>query len=54
MGGYPGLKRPRLNLPTHLHLVLRLRMYGALRPYRQYIFMAWRLVKRYEEINELN
>ena len=33
----PGVKQ----LITHLHLVLRLRMTGAVRPLPSYMFMAW-------------
>jgi len=34
-----------MKLTTYLHLVLRLRMHGAIPPHTQYIFMAYCLVK---------
>jgi hypothetical protein len=34
-----------VKLPTHLHLVSRSRMRGAISPRLQYAFMAWRSVK---------
>jgi hypothetical protein len=34
-----------VNLTTHLHLVLRSRMCGAIPPLLQYVFMGWCLVK---------
>jgi len=33
-------------LTTHVHLVLRLRMYGAIPPLLQYVFMAKCLIKQ--------
>jgi hypothetical protein len=48
--GYRGLlplrvKRQGMKLPTHLHLVSRLRMRGAIYPLPQYVFMSWCLIK---------
>jgi len=34
-----------MKLTTHLHLVLRSRMYGAISPLPQYSYMVWCLVK---------
>jgi hypothetical protein len=34
-----------VKLTTHLHLVLRSRMHGAIPPLSQYVFMSWCLVK---------
>jgi len=36
-----GEKRPRRELTTHLHLVSRSRMRGAVHPLPQYAIMAW-------------
>jgi hypothetical protein len=36
-----GVKRPRCEGTTHLHLVPRLRMHGAIPPLAQYAFKAW-------------
>jgi hypothetical protein len=41
----PGYRGRGPNLTTHLHIVLRLRMCGAVSPLPQYIFMAWYLVR---------
>jgi hypothetical protein len=35
-----------VKLTTHLHLVLRLRMRGAIPSLPQYVFMAWCLIKQ--------
>jgi hypothetical protein len=40
-----GVKRPGCELTTHLHLVPKSRMPGAIHPLTQYAFMAWCLVK---------
>jgi hypothetical protein len=40
-----GVERPARELTTHLHLVPRSRMHGAIPPFPQYIFMARCLVK---------
>jgi len=40
-----GVKPPGVNLTSHLHLVPRSRMRGAILPLPQYVFMAWCLVK---------
>jgi hypothetical protein len=40
-----GVKQPGVRLTTHLHLVPRSRMRGAIPPLSQYAFMAWCLVK---------
>jgi len=34
-----------MKLTTQLHLMLRLRMHGAIPPLQQYVFTAWCLVK---------
>jgi hypothetical protein len=34
-----------VKLTTHLHLVLRSRIRGAIPPLPQYVFLPWRLVK---------
>jgi hypothetical protein len=36
-----------MKLTSHLYLVLRLRMCGAISPLTQYIFMAWLLINGY-------
>jgi len=43
--GYWGLLSQVVKLTTQLHLVLRLRMCGAVAPVPKYNFMAWCLVK---------
>jgi hypothetical protein len=43
--GYRGKSSQGVNLTTKLHLVTRLRMRGAIRPFPQYVFMAWYLIK---------
>jgi hypothetical protein len=49
MGSFPGGKAPGIvKLTTHLHLVPRLIMRGAIPPLPQYVFMAWCLVKHKE------
>jgi hypothetical protein len=40
-----GIKRPGVKLTTHLHLVLRSRMPGAVPPLPQYAIMTWCSVK---------
>jgi hypothetical protein len=39
-----------VKLTTHLHLVPRSRMRGAIPPFLQYVFMAWYLVKHRDNI----
>jgi hypothetical protein len=40
-----GVKWPGMKLTTHLHIVPRSRMCGAIPPFPQYVFLAWCLVK---------
>jgi hypothetical protein len=40
-----GVNRRGVELTTHLHLVPRSRIRGAIPPLPQYVFMAWCLVK---------
>jgi hypothetical protein len=35
-----------VKLPTHLHLMSRLRMRGVLPPFSQYVFLAWYSIKQ--------
>jgi len=35
-----------VKLTTHLHVVMRLRMCGAISPLPQYVFMVWCLIKQ--------
>jgi hypothetical protein len=44
-GSFPGVKRPDRYLTTHLHLVPRLRIRGAISALTQYVFMAWCIIK---------
>jgi hypothetical protein len=41
---------PGVKLTTHLHLVPRSRMLGAMPPLPQYAFMAWRSIKAQGQI----
>jgi len=38
---FPGVKQPKCEADHHLHLVPRLRVYGALHPQLLYTFMVW-------------
>jgi hypothetical protein len=44
-GSFPGVKRPGVKLTTHLHLVPKSRMSGAIPPFPQYAVMVWCSVK---------
>jgi hypothetical protein len=44
-GSSPLAKRRVVKLTTHLPLVSRLRMIGAIPPHHHHVFMAWFLVK---------
>jgi hypothetical protein len=51
-GVFPrGLIDPGVELTTHLHLVPRLRIRGAIPPFSQYVFMAWCLVNHRNKFN---
>jgi len=43
-----GLKiiKHTVNMTTHHHLMMTLRMHGAIPPSPQYIFIAWCLIKK--------
>jgi hypothetical protein len=45
----PGIKRLGVRLTIHLHLVLKIKMRGAMPPLLQYMFMARYLVKHVED-----
>lgn len=42
---FTGVKRPRFEAATHLHLVLRIKAFGAIPP-PSYVCMAWLLIKQ--------
>jgi len=42
-----GGKRPGRELTSNLHIVARLRIYAAILPFLQYVFIAWCLVKQW-------
>jgi hypothetical protein len=42
-----------MKLTTHLHLVPKSRMHGAIPPLPQYVFMAWCLVKHRDKFTFL-
>jgi hypothetical protein len=42
----PGTLPPGVKLTTHLHVMLRLRLHGAIHPLPLYVFMAWCLIKQ--------
>jgi hypothetical protein len=44
-GSFPEVKQPGMKLTTHLNLVPRSKMHGAISPLPQYAFMAWCSVK---------
>jgi hypothetical protein len=44
-GCFPGSKAAGVKLTSHLHLLPRSRMRGAIPPLPRYVFMVWCLVK---------
>jgi hypothetical protein len=42
-----------VKLTTHLHLVPKSRMRGAIHPLPQYVFMVWCLVKHRDNFTEI-